>query len=190
MKKIWWNRILIWWIEWVWKTSIIKWCLEKDKNLSWYFFWEEFVKEAKKDENFDWFENLTIDQRKKIENKINKNVENLPNENSKVLFDAHFTILQNWEYINCNEDKFIEDNFDCLVLIKLRSDEIIKRIKSDDKDRTSVTEDISKVENHAKLEEIRWRELAEKCNLELFEIENLDLNTSIKKILEIISDNK
>jgi len=191
-KNFWWKRILIGWVEWVWKTSIINWCLEKNSNLEWFFFWKEFVYEAKKDQNFNWFENLTIKQRKEIEKKINKKVEKLNNENlseveNLILFDAHYTIFQNWEYINCIDSEFVKNNFDYLILIKLRSDEIINRIKSDNKNRTSISDNISKLDYHQKLEELRVKDLAKKCNLKLLKINNLNLNNSIDEILKVVN---
>lgn len=183
------KKIFIWWVQWVWKTTITKLLTEKNSFLWRFSFWDKMTNIAKtKIPNYKWFHLLSDKQRKEIIQETKNQLFEILNWNNytNLLFDNHFTIVR-WNTIqNTFEDKEITF-YDKIILLSSQTNDIVERILKDwRKEKVDFAKNYDFIEKHQNLEIARAKFLSNKYNIIILEILNINLTNTIKQIEKFI----
>lgn len=188
INKIEMKKIFIWWIQWVWKTTISK-EISNNNKLIWRFsFWEKIKEIAEKEiANYEKIHLLSGEEREYIVKIARKELAETIEQNKyeSILFDNHFTVFREGIIQNTFEDPEIND-YDKVIIVSVPINEIKKRITNDKKERVDLASQLDFMENHQKIENQRAEYLSNKYNIELLKVINIDLDKSINEIKNFI----
>jgi len=103
-----------------------------------------------------------------------------------LLVDSHFSVYENKQLVKAIDDEELE-LYNTFILVDVPADILYTRISQDNKERTREGCDRSKIGQHRAYEKSVAEDLKKRCNIELIEVENVDLEKSIEKIEERIN---
>ena len=169
------EKIFIWWVQWVWKSTIIKEICNNTDTIWMFSYWEEMTNIAKKEfPNYKKFDYLSDKQRSLIVNIVKYKLDEILDKwkYEKLLFDNHYTIIRNWII----KDAFTDDDilfYNKLSIITSDSTNINTRILLDkNKERADLASDIDLIKKHQKKELNRMIYLWNKFDIDLIKITN------------------
>ncbi len=182
------EKIFIWWIQGVGKTTIIKELVKSDPTMWSFSFWETMKKIAQKEKWYQWLHLLSDAERNIIIKKTNIELEKILLEEyfDKILFDNHFTIVRDVHIKNAFVDEKIKF-YHKILLISSNTEDIISRILQDpDKERVPCAKNKDFIEKHQAIEIERAEYLSKTFNIPLFHITNKDLFTTLSDVKKLI----
>ena len=183
------KKIFIWWVQWVWKSTITRLLTEKNSSLWRFSFWERMTDIDRTDiVDYNWFHLLSDHQREDIVQKTRKQLVHLIDwENyTNLLFDNHFTIVR-WNLIHNTFDDEEIIFYDKIVLLYSWINDIIQRILKDwKKERVELAKNYDFIKKHQELEITRADFLSNKYSIEIIKILNNNLNNTLEQIEKFI----
>lgn len=183
------KNIFIWWIQGVWKSTIVNKIVENNNFCSRFSFGEEMkIVWESQIENYKWIQYLSENERKFIIKHVYKKLDSILEAKEKdfLFFDNHFTVLR-WHKI---ENAFWDNKvqlYNSLIVLTAQVSSIVQRIIFDWwKERVDSATKTDFIQLHQDKEIKRATFLSKIYNIPILEVENKTINHTIKQVEDFI----
>ena len=185
------DKVIVWWVYWSWKTTIIQNLCEQNKNI-WNFSYWENLRRIGKEKGFikedSQYQTLAEHIRQEIISLCENTLQKLIKEDlfNILLFDNHYSIIQENKLIKTFAKEKIE-RYKKMVLIESDANEVKRRIDMSNKSRANKWLDLPLIQEQISFEREVALELSNEFNKPLLIINNSSIDGIEKNLLAINS---